>query len=255
MRVRSSSAPTVRRRPNQRALSMASAAGSTNPARRSMSREVKWCASPCSIDSEADDRPAGGQHGVEAGGRARGRAGAAAGEQVLLADQAAQPQRPGQGRREVVRGDHARRAGALPPQGVPPQVGVVDHQQGDGVEVEELAELAHRRVEHLVEVERGRQRLGDLVQLVEQRVGVGQATQAVERQDLSSVGLAGDAAGVAGDERDEQDLHRPLHGRAQVVLVEGGLERPREADRDDRDDGDAQAEAEPAGEPRRPRRR
>ena len=51
MRVRSSSAPTVRRRLNQRALSMASAAGSTNPARRSTSREVKWCESPCSIDS------------------------------------------------------------------------------------------------------------------------------------------------------------------------------------------------------------
>ena len=34
MRVRSSSAPTVRSRPNQRALSMASAAGSTKPSRR-----------------------------------------------------------------------------------------------------------------------------------------------------------------------------------------------------------------------------
>ena len=51
MRVRSSSAPTVRRRPNQRALSMASAAGSTKPASSSTSRPVKWWASPCSMDT------------------------------------------------------------------------------------------------------------------------------------------------------------------------------------------------------------
>ena len=126
---------------------------------------------------------------------------------------------------------------------MPPQVGVVQDEQRDGVEVEELPQLAHRRVEHLVEVERGGQRLGDLVQLVEQGVGVGQAAQAVEGQDLALVGLARDAAGVAGDEGDEQDLDRPLqrtvrasssakvgssaHGRLTATIATAAIRRPK----------------------------
>ena len=110
--------------------------------------------------------------------------------------------------------------------GVPAQVGVVEHEEGDGVELEQLPELAHGGVEHLVEVERRRQGLGDLVELVEQGVGVGEPAEAVHGEDLALVGLAGDAAGVAGDEGDEQHLHRPLHRRAEVVLARSRARGP-----------------------------
>ena len=77
MRVRSSSAPTVRRRPNQRALSMASAAGSANPLSSSTSRSVKWLGLGMLDGHQPDHRAAGGQGGVDAGvhagARARGR--------------------------------------------------------------------------------------------------------------------------------------------------------------------------------------
>jgi hypothetical protein len=58
MRVRSSSAPTVRRRLNQRALSMASAASSTKPARNSMSQGVNgsWCSRSTEMTPAMDPR-------------------------------------------------------------------------------------------------------------------------------------------------------------------------------------------------------
>ena len=105
------------------------------------------------------------------------------------------------------------RPAPLSPHGVPALVGVVTQDDGERVVVEQVAELGACGVEHLVEVERGGERLGDLVQLVEQRVGVGQATDLVEGRGLALLGLAGDPPGVAGDERDEQDLHGPLHRR------------------------------------------
>ena len=66
MRVRSSSAPTVRSRPNQRALSMARATGSTKPLSSSRSRPVKWRSLVCSTASTPMIEPRAGEHGVEA---------------------------------------------------------------------------------------------------------------------------------------------------------------------------------------------
>ena len=83
---------------------------------------------------EADDRPAGREDGIEPGGGARGEARAPAREEVLLADQAAQPQRPAEGLGEVVLVDGGRWAGALPPERVPAAVRVVEHQDRDRVE-------------------------------------------------------------------------------------------------------------------------
>ena len=124
------------------------------------------------------------------------------------------------------------------------------HEQRDGVEVEELPQLIHRRVEDLVEVERGGQRLGDLVQLVEQGVGVGEPTQAVEGQDLSLVGLARRCGGRSR-RRGRRAGPRPTTARTcgASSSVKSGSQRPRQADGHDRDRGDAQPEAEPSCEP------
>ena len=117
------------------------------------------------------------------------------------------------------------------------------------VEAEQVADPLHRRVEHLVEVERGRQALGDPVEREQQGVGVGQAAQPVEGERVLPVGLAGDPAGVAGDEGDEQELARPLDARAQVVDAVALAGQIGDRHRERRDRTDAHREAEAAGEP------
>ena len=84
------------------------------------------------------------------------------------------------------------------------------HEDGGEVEVEQAPEAADGGVEHVVEVERGRQGLGDPVQREEQGVGVGQAAEAVEGEGVLAVGLAGDPPGVAGDEGHQQQHQAPL---------------------------------------------
>ena len=184
MRVRSSSAPTVRSRPNQRALSMARAAGSTKPASSSTSRSVKWCGVAVLEGDEPDGGAPGGEHGVEARAGAAGRGpGPPRPSRFVLADRrcgARTARASGAG--QVRRGRSAAAAAG-------PSRRTVCHALV-GLVVEEDGRRRRRRtargagstrgVEHLVEVERGRQGLGDLVQLEEQDVGVGQAAQPVE---------------------------------------------------------------------------
>ena len=79
---------------------------------------------------------------------------------------------------------------------MPALVGVIEDEEGHRIEVEELLELAHRRIEDLVQVEGGGQGLGDLVQLVQEGVGIREPAQAVHGEDLSTVRLAGDVAGI-----------------------------------------------------------
>ena len=174
---------------------------------------------------ESDDRPTGRQHGVEPRRGAGREPRATVGEQVLLAHQAAEAGGAGERAREVLLGDHVGRAGALTPEEVPATVRVVQHQDGHRVEHEELPELLHGGVEHLVDVERGRKGLGDVVQLVQQGVGIGEATEAIHGEDLPLVGLARHAAGVAGHHGDEEHLHAPLDRGAGVVLDEGQVPR------------------------------
>ena len=178
---------------------------------------------------ESDDRPARRQHGVEPRRGAGREPRTPVGQQVLLAHQAAEAGGAGERAREVLRRDHVGRAGALTPEEVPATVGVVEHQDGHRVEHEELPELLHGGVEHLVDVERGRKGLGDVVQLVQQRVGIGEAAEAIHGQDLPLVGLAGHAAGVAGHQGDEEHLHAPLDRGAGVVLDEAPARGPRAA--------------------------
>ena len=127
-----------------------------------------------------------------------------------------------------------------------PLVGLVVEQHGRGLEVEQAPQAIHRRVEHLVEVERGRQGLGDPVQREQQGVGVGQPSEAVEGQGLLPVGLARDATGVAGDERDEHELRCPLARDAQLVLAAHVV---RHADREHRHDDDNERESSPRANP------
>ena len=175
MRVRSSSAPTVRRRPNHRALSMARAAGSTKPARRSTSRGVKWWRVAVLDRQESDDRPACRAARRRGPTTSSGTCpGPPPARRFCSLTRLRRRRARAEGRREVVGGDDARRPGALAPERVPPQVGVVEHEERHRVELEQLPELIHRGVEHLVEVEGRRQRLGDLVQLEQEGVGVGE---------------------------------------------------------------------------------
>ena len=93
MRLRSSSAPTVRSRPNQRALSTARAAGSTKPLEQ-LDVALGEVVGLGVLDGEqADDRPAGREHGVHARREPRREAGPAGGEQVRLVDERAQRER------------------------------------------------------------------------------------------------------------------------------------------------------------------
>ena len=177
MRVRSSSAPTVRRRPNQRALSMASAAGSTKPLSSSRSRAVKGVVVGALDRDQADERASGRQRRRRCPEPALGDSpGPPALEQVRLAHDAVvapMARRSGGGRRCVGTGlRHLRRRRA----GRPPRwqsVSSKQQQHGRSVELEQVVQADHRGVEHVVEVERRRQGLGDPVERVEQRVGVG----------------------------------------------------------------------------------
>ena len=187
---------------------------------------------------EPDHRAAGEQHGVDAGVHARREAGAARDEQVGLGHRAPLGHGHGERRWEVVDTDPRRQAGALAASDEPPAVGIVEEQDGGRRELEQIAQAAHGRVEGFVEVERRGQRLGHAVQREQQRVGVGEAAQTVERQRLLPVGLAGDAPGVARHQRDEDHPRGPLRGQAQLVVVVADVVR--KGHRHDRYDGDQQ---------------
>ena len=107
-----------------------------------------------------------------------------------------------------------------------------------GVEVDEVAEPRERRREHVVEVERCGKRLGDAVEREEQRVGFGQPAHAVDRERAAGLDLAEQAARVPGDERDEEQLDRPLRG------VERGCRSSEFAREDVVGDGDAEGHRE-----------
>ena len=224
MRVRSSSAPTVRSRPNQRALSMASAAGSTNPFSSSRSRAVKCVVVGALDGDEADERASGAEHGVDARARARGQPRAAGFEEVRLAHRRRGAHGPAQRRREAVGRKRCGHLDSVPAGGHPGAVGLVEQEDGRSVELDEVAQADHRGVEHVVEVERRRQRLGDPVQRVEQRVGVGEAAEAVEGQRLLPLGLAEDPPGVAGDHRHQEKEERPLRRPPECLVVRRGKE-------------------------------
>ena len=113
-------------------------------------------------------------------------------------------------------------AAALAAQDLPVAVGVVEAEDDGGVEVEQAPQAADRGVEHVVEVERRRQGLGDPVQREQQGVGVGQPPEAVEGEGVLAVGLAGDPPGVAGDEG-HQEQHQASTGPRLDDAVLGGV--------------------------------
>ena len=193
---------------------------------------------------QSDHRAAGQQHHVDAGVHPRCQSGSSRDQQVRLGNGVAVRDCAGQRRRELVRTEAMGEPGALATGHHPSSVGVVEEQHGSRGAVEQIAQAAHRGVERLVEIERRRQRLGDAVQREQQRVGVGEATEAVEGQRLLTVGLARDPAGIAGDERDEHHLRRPLRGHSELRLV--GAEVLGHGHGRDRDAGDEQREREPA---------
>src|SRR3546814_11460714 len=84
----------------------------------------------------------------------------------------------------------------------------------------ELLQLLVGGIEHLAEIERGGQRLGDLVELVQEGVGVGQAAQAIHRDPLALVGPTRDSAGVAGHPRDGHDPRGPLPPTPRAVSAD-----------------------------------
>ena len=210
MRVRSSSAPTVRSRPNQRALSMASATR-LDEAVDQLDVALGEVVVALVLDGQQpDDRPSGGEDGVEARRRLGGEARTARFGQVGHADDLLLLERPAQRAGQLV-GAHAQgEPGALAAHEVPVAGGVVEHEDGGEVEVEQAPEAPDGGVEDVVEVERRRQGLGDPVEREQQRVGVGEAAEAVEGQRVLAVGLAGDPPGVAGDEGHEQQHQAPL---------------------------------------------
>ena len=196
---------------------------------------------------DAHHGPSCHEHRVEPGSGAPGEPWPAGGQEVGLADEVAQPCGPSQRGRQRARSHHRGGPTAFATDGVPAVVGVVMQDDGHRVVVEQVAQLAAGDVEHLVEVERRRERLGDLVELVQEGVGIGETPDPVHRGALALLRLPGDAPGVAGHEGHQEDLHRPLEGDSGVVCREERFEGPRDADREDRHGGDPEAEAEPAG--------
>ena len=108
---------------------------------------------------------------------------------------------------------------------VPVGVGLVEQQHGDAVVADQRLHAAQGRVEDVAQVQRGRQGLGDAVQGEQQGVGVGQAAESVDGELSFSVGLAGDAPRVAGDDRDQQDDRRPRGRQDHGLRAVGGLLR------------------------------
>ncbi len=157
-----------------------------------------------------------------------------------------------EGAGEVVGGDPWWEADAIGPDRHPGTVGLVEHEQRGGVVAEQVVQAQHGAVERLVHVEGSRQRLGDPVQGEQQRVGVGQLAVAVERPAPLELALAEDAAGVAGDDGDEQELDDPL-GRGAGI----GARRRRVGGRHDHDleardgEGEGDAAAQPGDHDRR----
>ena len=199
MRVRSSSAPTVRRRANQRALSMASA-DRLDEAVEQLDVAGGEVVGRVVLDGEQpDERARAGSDGVEARAGSGARPGPPASAQVRLADDVPAPASgPLQRRRAASSAVEAWAGRRLPSRrtGTQSPSVLVEEQHGDAVEVEQVAQAADGRVEHLVEVERRRQRLGDPVQREQQGVGVGQAAEAVEGERLLAGRLPGDLAGA-----------------------------------------------------------
>ena len=172
---------------------------------------------------EADHRAPGHEHVVEARGERRRQAGSARGQQVRLGDEGAQGDGPLEGAGELLGGEPAREPHPVAAGHQPAAVGVVEHEQGGGVEVEQVVEPAHGGVERLVEVERRRERLGDPVEAEQQGVGVGELSDAAQVPGALLLVLAEDPPGVAGDERDEQELDAPLAGLGGQLVVPGEL--------------------------------
>ncbi len=128
---------------------------------------------------DADGGAAGGEHAVEAGPAAGVESGPGRGSEVVLAVGAAHGDGAGHGWGELGAAEDQVGPDPVAPGHVPGAVGLLEEEDGDAGDVEQVAQLLHRGIEDLGEVEGRRQRLGDLVELEEQHVGVGEAPQAV----------------------------------------------------------------------------
>ena len=70
-------------------------------------------------------------------------------------------------------------------------IGGIDEEDRESIVAHHRLHSLHGRVEHVVEVERCRQCLGDTLQREQQRVGFGQPADAVECQAVADVLLRG----------------------------------------------------------------
>ena len=137
---------------------------------------------------------------------------------------------------------------ALVPHDVPVGVGLVEQQHRDAVVADQRLHAAQGRVEHVAQVERGRQGLRHPVQREQQGVRVREPPQSVDGELALPVRLAGDAPGVAGDDRDQQDDRRPRRRQDHRLTAVARLCHEGERDGQDRRDGDPEREAEAPGQ-------
>ena len=107
--------------------------------------------------------------------------------------------------------------GALAGGDDPPPGDVVAEQEGGDVAVDEAAQALDGGFGHLVEVEGGGQALGHPVEGDEQVVGLGQLRHPVEGLLVALLGLAEEAAGVAGEDGHQHQLEGPLAAQAQAL--------------------------------------
>ena len=127
-------------------------------------------------------------------------------------------------------------------------IGGVDEEHRQRVVADHRLHSLHRGVEHVVEVERGGQRLGDSLQREEQRVGLGETADAIERQLLLPRCFETGAMGEAAGEGDQTEQAGPQQAVAQPA-AEADLVDVLGGDRGDRGDAQLGTEEAAGGEP------
>ena len=96
-------------------------------------------------------------------------------------------------------------------------IGRIDEEHRQRIVTHHRLHSLHRRVEDIVEIQGGRQGLGDALQREEQRVGFGQTADPVERQLLLACSFEAGAVGQSAGECDQPDSF----GQQQAEIVHG----------------------------------
>ena len=190
---------------------------------------------------ETNEGPTGAQRCVQP--TARRRRDATAEAEVVDADGTRRIHRSLEPLRKAIELERRRWREAERANGLDRAVGCVDEKDRESVVTHHCLHSLHGRVEHIVEVERGRQRLRDTLQGEQQGVRFSQPADTVEGKLLLTRCFETGAMGETTGEGDKPEQTGPQQPRGEAVACADLVDVP---GRDGRDGGDSQLGAEEA---------